>query len=151
MSKEQERQICDNQTRDDQSRDRKGAAPGASGAGCSSVDLDRSLTVAALNAAEQSHARQQVAKPGLPPPPSGPRAYFITFNCYGTWFHGDSAGSVDRQHNVYGTLVVRPNPGREAAERARTDQPPYELDCVRRQLVLVAIKEVCINRNWWLF
>ena len=91
------------------------------------------------------------AKSGVPPPPSGPRAYFLTLSCYGAWLHGNAAGSVDPQHNVHGTLVVRPNTAREKAEQNQMDQPLYELDPVRRGHVLDAIKEVCVYRGWWLF
>ena len=33
-----------------------------------------------------------------------PLAYLITFRCYGTWFHGENRGSVDRKnYHIYGT------------------------------------------------
>ena len=32
-----------------------------------------------------------------------PIAYFITFNCYGTWLHGEKPTSVDRFNNTPGT------------------------------------------------
>jgi len=32
-----------------------------------------------------------------------PVAYFITFNCYGTWLHGEKSTSVDRFNNTPGT------------------------------------------------
>jgi REP element-mobilizing transposase RayT/type II secretory pathway pseudopilin PulG len=102
---------------------------------------NRSLTVAALSA----------ATPGLRAPATGPRAYFITFSCYGAWLHGDTAGSVDPRHNVFATPVVAPNLVRESTERTRMDQPPYKLDGTRRKLVLQAIHEVCAHRGWWLF
>lgn len=105
----------------------------------------RSLTVAAPLSAPPS------AQPGIPPSPTVPRAYFITFATYGNWLHGDEAGSVDRQHNVFGTLVVKPNSLRENFERERMDQPPYEMDSARREVVLTAIREVCAHRGWWLF
>jgi hypothetical protein len=31
--------------------------------------------------------------------PHQPLAYFITFTTYGTWLHGNGAGSVDPAHN----------------------------------------------------
>ena len=30
-----------------------------------------------------------------------PKAFLITFSCYGTRLHGDESGSVDRDHNAY--------------------------------------------------
>ena len=92
-----------------------------------------------------------LVEPKIPPSPTVPRAYFITFTTYGQWLHGDAAGSVDRQNNVFGTLVVKPNPLRENLERERLEQPPYEMDAARRDLVLAAIREVCTYRVWWLF
>ncbi len=106
-------------------------------------DAGRSLTVAAR--------MQSPATPGLPAHPTGPRAYFITFACYGAWVHGDAGGSVDRRHNVFGTPVIEPNSLRESVERDRLRESPYELDTERRDQVLEAIREVCAHRGWWLF
>lgn len=39
-----------------------------------------------------------------------PLAYLLTFRCYGTWLHGDARGSVDREHNTYGTPCLDPDP-----------------------------------------
>ena len=105
----------------------------------------RSLTVAAPLAAAR------FAAPKIPPSPTVPRAYFITFPAYGHRLHGDDDGSIDREHNVFGTLVVKPNPLREDFERGRMSQPPYELDAARRDVVFEAIREVCTHRVWWLF
>jgi len=107
----------------------------------------RSLTVAARNSTPD---RTCSAKPGPLPAVSGVRAYFLTFTCYGTWLHGDQGGSVDPQHNVFGTFVMWPNPVRIQSERARMDEPAYELDAARRKIVLEAIREVCAGRGWWL-
>ena len=122
---------------------------------------DPSLTVGALlngtrrsrvrEQAESGNGKQTKAKSGLPAPVSGPRAYFITFSCYGAWLHGEAPGSVDCRHNVFGTPVVEPNAGRKLAQRSRMDQPPYELDGPRRGYLLEAIREVCSQRGWWLF
>jgi hypothetical protein len=47
-----------------------------------------------------------------------PLAYLITFRCYGTWFHGDKRGSVDRRKfNSYGKPRTRPNVSLEEAEK----------------------------------
>ena len=77
-----------------------------------------------------------------------PLAYLITFTCYGTWLHGKDPFSVDRDHNVPGTPFVARDPEREKRELRRMDQPPYELDVPRRQVVLNAIREVCEYRGW---
>lgn len=92
-----------------------------------------------------------IGKPKIPPSPTVPRAYFITFATYGHWLHGDATGSVDRQHNVFGTPVVEPNRLREKFERERMNQPAYDMDAARRAVVLAAIREVCTHRVWWLF
>ena len=39
-------------------------------------------------------------------------AYFLTWTTYGTWLHGSAKGSVEKQHNVFGTPLVM-----EAEER----------------------------------
>jgi REP element-mobilizing transposase RayT len=77
-----------------------------------------------------------------------PLAYLITFTCYGTWLHGKDPLSVDRDHNVSGTPFLAPDPEREESELRRMDQPPYELDVPRRQIVLNAIREVAEYRGW---
>lgn len=33
---------------------------------------------------------------------SEPVAFFLTWSAYGNWLHGDTKGSVDRNHNSYG-------------------------------------------------
>ncbi|HTK37762.1 MAG TPA: hypothetical protein VL325_04655, partial [Pyrinomonadaceae bacterium] len=39
-----------------------------------------------------------------------PLAYLITIRTFGTWFHGDERGSVDRHgKNIYGTPRIAPN------------------------------------------
>jgi REP element-mobilizing transposase RayT len=77
-----------------------------------------------------------------------PMAYFITFSCYGTWLHGDEAGSVDRDHNLPGTPLLAADPSRVAAERRRMTQPAYALDAPRRRVVLQTLEEVCQQRGW---
>jgi prepilin-type N-terminal cleavage/methylation domain-containing protein len=108
----------------------------------------RSLTVAAQLGAQPG---MMSAKTGLPALPTGSRAYFITFSCYGSRVRGDACGSVDCAHNVFETPVIEPNASLECSERSRMDQPPYELDAVRRGKVLQAIQNVCAHRGWWLF
>jgi REP element-mobilizing transposase RayT len=80
-----------------------------------------------------------------------PLAYLITFTCYGTWLHGKDPFSVDRDHNIPWTPFVAANCKREESEQRRMDQPPYELDAPRRQVVLNAIREVAEHRGWELY
>ena len=92
------------------------------------------------------------AKPGIAVPATGPRAYLITFAGYGTWLHGDEDGSVDRQHNVYGLAVCKPDSGREKLEHLRMKKSAFVMsDAAQRVTVLSAIGEVCEQRGWWLF
>lgn len=74
--------------------------------------------------------------------------YFITFACYGARLDGDESGSVDRDHNLFGNRLLEPDERRAAAERRSMNQPPYELDCSRRAVVLEAIRGVCRVRGW---
>jgi REP element-mobilizing transposase RayT len=76
--------------------------------------------------------------------------YLITFACYGCHLHGSEPGSVDPEHNLPGSRLVAPNPLRYANERDRMDQPVYEMDQPRRELVMQTIGEVCSHRRWQL-
>jgi hypothetical protein len=40
-------------------------------------------------------------------------AYLITFTTYGTRLHGSAKGSVDDEHNAYGTPLVQTDTNRE--------------------------------------
>ena len=77
-------------------------------------------------------------------------AYFITFSTYGTWLHGtDKAqGSVDRQHNVYGTPFVAPDRARENQAAVRMTDPPYTLPESARGIVCEAIVGICRDNGW---
>jgi REP element-mobilizing transposase RayT len=82
---------------------------------------------------------------------SEPLAYFITFTTYGTWLHGKSPGSVDRQHNVPGTEFLPANAELELARRQTLRHEPYYLDETRRGIVLRTIQEVAAHRKWMLW
>ncbi len=78
-------------------------------------------------------------------------AYFITFHTYGTWLHGTSKGkgSVDREHNQYGTEFVAPNAEREAEAKEDMAQPPYVMRLAEeREVVCDAIVSLCQERGW---
>lgn len=77
-----------------------------------------------------------------------PLAYFLTFRTYGTWLHGDSRGSVDRLHNVYGTPRVPPNKLRKQYEQQLLKRPPVKLTRKQRNTVELEIKETCKHRKW---
>lgn len=80
-----------------------------------------------------------------------PLAYFITFRCYGTWLHGDERGSVDRDHNAYGTPTYPQRDLRTSYVQGLLKQPPVLLDARRRHSVEAAIRETCGIRTWSLF
>ena len=79
---------------------------------------------------------------------SEPLAYFLTFTCHGTWLHGQTPGSVDREHNRYGDALLPPDPSRVERDRDRMRQAAYRLDAPRRRLVLQAVLQVCTHRGW---
>jgi REP element-mobilizing transposase RayT len=64
--------------------------------------------------------------------------------------HGDEAGSVDRNHNVYRLPFLTPSPERAGTEAARMAEPRYALDATRGKVVLEAVRGVCANRGWTL-
>ena len=77
-----------------------------------------------------------------------PRAYFITFSCYGARPHGDALGSIDRCHNRFGAPYLSANPARVRSNARRMEETPYEMDRHRRDLVLQTIQEICSYRGW---
>ncbi len=85
---------------------------------------------------------------GADAPGSVPLAYLITIRTYGTWLHGDDRGSIDREHNVFGTPLLPSNPRRERAERRRCKHAPVALNAAQRQVTRAAIVAVCEHRQW---
>ena len=80
---------------------------------------------------------------------SQPLAFFITFRCYGTWFHGDVRGSVDRKKfNRFRTPNIPPTPHWVAKEMAEAGHGTFELDKDGRGLVDAAIREVAEFRGY---
>ena len=77
-----------------------------------------------------------------------PLAYLITFRCYGTWVHGDTRGSMDRQHNVYGTSRIAANPKLLRSDTKQLKYQPSWLDPERRRVVEKAVREVCHYRQY---
>ncbi len=77
-------------------------------------------------------------------------AYFITFTAYGTWLHGSAKGkgSVDAEHNVFGTPFVEPDAEREQQAREVMVQPPYVMGPGERAIVCKAIVQLAKDRGW---
>jgi REP element-mobilizing transposase RayT len=76
--------------------------------------------------------------------------YLITFACYGCHLHGDEPGSIDPDHNLYGSRSVEPDTARLAWVRSRMEQSPYIMDESRRNAVLAAMRDRCADRAWQL-
>jgi REP element-mobilizing transposase RayT len=77
-----------------------------------------------------------------------PLAYFITFTTYGSWLHGRDPGSVDDEHNAFGSPFLSGDQQRETATRQKLSQPPYVLDQARRIVVRDSIVAECVFRGW---
>lgn len=74
--------------------------------------------------------------------------YLLTWHTYGTWLHGDDAGSVDLAHNTYGAPRLDPDRARfERALRAMK-HPPMILSRTARVLVDAVMREHCRRRAW---
>jgi REP element-mobilizing transposase RayT len=80
-------------------------------------------------------------------------AYFITFTTYGTWLHGTDKGmgSVDDEHNQFGTPFIAPDIDRFSAALDAMKQPPYTLDASRRDIVRDAIVGLAAEKQWRLW
>jgi len=77
-----------------------------------------------------------------------PLAYFITFRTYGTWLHGDSRGSIDRQNNTYGRPLLKPDNSREQRESRLLAHAPVMLTPAQRKAVERDLREVCQARGY---
>jgi len=80
-----------------------------------------------------------------------PLAYFITFTTYGSWLHGSAKGAADREHHVYGTPYLEPDPARERQMQERMLQPEYLLSPPEREIVCRAIVDLAHEKGWRLF
>lgn len=79
-----------------------------------------------------------------------PLAHLITFRTSGSWLHGDTRGSVDRNHNVYKGPRVEANRILEDQHRAKLKSEPVVLNARQRGTIRKAIREVCKHRGWHL-
>ena len=77
-----------------------------------------------------------------------PIAYFITFTTYGSWLPGSVKGSVDNEHNVYGTPWVEADAERERQAREAMTQVPYVMTSAEREIVCRAMAELSRERGW---
>ena len=77
-----------------------------------------------------------------------PIAYFVTFTTYGTWLHDASQGSVDRDHNKFGTEFIVPNAHLIQRRYTSLKGEQFEMKKKERSVVLRAILEVCRTRQW---
>lgn len=74
--------------------------------------------------------------------------YFLTWHTYGTWLHGDDAGSVDDEHNTFGTPRLESDPSRFARARGMLTDPPLTLTATQRILVDKVMRDHCTLRGW---
>jgi REP element-mobilizing transposase RayT len=76
----------------------------------------------------------------------------LTFRTYGTWYHGDERGSVDRsEHNLYRAPRIPHNPNLVETEKKNQLHPTFIMNSDQRKAVYAAIREVCIYRAYSLF
>ena len=79
----------------------------------------------------------------------GPMAYLLTFNTYGSWFHGDEIGSVGRiTNNIPGTPLVEPNKKLEEREKHACKQIVIHFNWQQRKSIECVISEVCKFNKW---
>ncbi len=81
-------------------------------------------------------------------PSRTPRAYFLTWTCYGAWLHGDPRGSVAPGWNAPGTAYLAPNASRMRLEQRRLEGAPAELDPAARAVVAAALRDHATFRGW---
>ena len=57
---------------------------------------------------------------------------------------------MDRDHNLIGCRYLAPEPGLLRAREERMRGPSYALDDEKRGIVLAAIRQACMHREWTL-
>ncbi len=77
-----------------------------------------------------------------------PKAFLLTWTCYGTWLWGDERGSVDEGHNEWATPLLATDAHRVAALQRRMTHLPYRLSKAARQIVKATIENHCRLRGW---
>jgi len=75
-------------------------------------------------------------------------AYHITFGTYGTRLHGDPRGTVDRDHDEYGTPVLGYDEHRWEREKQNLKFPPVIL--TRGQMIHIEhLQPIICQRGHW--
>lgn len=77
-------------------------------------------------------------------------AYFLTWHTYGTWLHGDDAGSVDRDHNTRGAPRLAADRNRFERSLGALTHAPLVLTREARSDVESVMREHCTRRHWTL-
>lgn len=77
-----------------------------------------------------------------------PVAFFLTWSAYGNWFHGDQRGSVDREHNAYGTPWLPADEHRAGQDRERMAGCTASFDPESRRIISQTIIDHCRHRSW---
>jgi REP element-mobilizing transposase RayT len=77
-----------------------------------------------------------------------PLAYHITFGTYDTRLHGDPRGTVDREHNQFGTPILEPDEERQKEEAARLKFDPIYFTLEQRQFIESVIPRICERGKW---
>jgi len=80
-----------------------------------------------------------------------PLAYLISFRSYGTWFHGDARGSIDRFHNRYMSPYIPADPAWKERNEQRMKSVPLSLNAAQRKAIETAIRDTCLRRDWGLY
>jgi REP element-mobilizing transposase RayT len=78
-----------------------------------------------------------------------PLAYFITFTAYGTWLHGDSRQSVLVENHT--TKLLEPQESFVKHEQQKLKYPAVIFDDKMRCIILQAIMEQCLYKQWHLY
>lgn len=81
-------------------------------------------------------------------PPVIAPGYFLTWHTYGTWLHGDDAGSVDTEHNCFGSPRLAPDPAAFNEALHSLKDPPLVLSRLSRTLVDKVMRDHCRIRKW---
>ena len=77
-------------------------------------------------------------------------AYLITFTTYGARLHGSAKGSVDDEHNVYGTPFIETDSERERRSKKTMTDLAYTMTPAEREIVRYAIVDLATERHWLL-
>lgn len=74
--------------------------------------------------------------------------WHITFTAFGARLHGDDRPTVDREHNLYGTPFLEPDPARHRIEHQLMSAPAVILSLEKRLLIEDAIPRIRERWSW---